>query len=179
MEFDSLKTYLVERFLEWAYEQRSLHLPHARPLSGEERSRLNGYFEKKILDLTRIVSLDRISNPGFYRELTKSGIPIPLDLTQAAGFALIDYVLIRKGLFSVPLMAISTIFHEMVHVVQVDILGPRKLIELYVDSLLRDEYRNVPFERQAYDLTDRFVQGGPPFPVRAIVEEEFGGGVPG
>ncbi len=100
-------------------------------------------------------------------------MPIPLGLTQAIGLTLIDCVLIRKGLWFHPSMAISTLFHEMVHVVQFDLLGTRKLIEWYTDSLIQDEYRNVLFERQAYALTDRFVQGEPPFSVRAVVEQEL------
>jgi len=173
MEHDVLKTYLIEKLQEWIFEQRSLHLPNSRSLTEEERSLLGGYFEERILDLTRIVSLERISNPEFYSELVKSGTPIPLDLTQAMGFTLIDCVLICKWLFSVPSMAISTIFHEMVHVVQADILGSTRLIELYTDSLIKDEYRNVSFEVQAYDLTDQFIRGGASFSVRKILEKEF------
>ena len=173
MEYDALKRYLIEKFQEWIFEQRSLHLPNSRPLYQEERSVLSGYFDERILDLTRIVSLESISNPEFYNELVKSGTPIPLDLTQAMGFTLIDCVLICKWLFSVPSMAISTIFHEMVHVVQADILGTTRLIELYTDSLIKDEYRNVLFEVQAYDLTDQFIRGGRSFSVREILEEEL------
>ena len=175
MEYEELKSYLIEKFEAWAYEQRDLYMPNARPLSDAEQLRLREYFEKRILDRTRIVSLEEIPNPPFYSDLEESGIPIPLDLTQAAGFCLIDYVLIRKGLWSHPSAALSTVFHEMVHLVQWDVLGSRRLIELYTDALLRDGYSQVVFERQAYRLTDRFVRGGPPFSVRAVVEEEFKG----
>ena len=173
MELDSLKEYLIEKFEEWVQEHRNLHLVNARPLSDEERFRLSDYFEERILDVARIATIDHLSNPGFYNELIQSGMPVPLDLTQAIGFTLIDCILIRKGLWSFPSMALSTIFHEMVHVVQADILGSRKLIELYAENILQDEYRNVLFERQAYDLTDRFDRGEPSFSVRDIVEQEL------
>ena len=173
MEYEELKSYLIEKFEPWAYEQRDLYMPDARSLSDAERSRLMEYFEKGVLDRTRIVSLEEIPNPPFYAELEELGIPIPLDLTQAAGFCLIDYVIIRKELWLHPLAAISTVFHEMVHLVQWEVLGSRRLIELYTDALIRDGYSEVVFERQAYRLTDRFVRGGPPFSVRAVVEEEF------
>ena len=175
MEYEELKSYLIEEFETWAFEQRDLYMPIARPLTDAERLRLRGFFEKGVLDRARIVSLEEISNPPFYSLFEELGIPIPLDLTQAAGFCLIDYVLIRKGLWSHPLSALSTVFHEMVHMIQWDVLGSRRLIELYTDALMRDGYYQVVFERQAYQLTDRFVRGGSPFSVRAVVEDELKG----
>ena len=175
MEYEELKAYLIEKFELWAYKQRNLYKPNARLLSDAEKSRLREYFDKRILDRTRIVSLEEIPNPPFYSALEESGIPIPLDLTQAAGFCLIDYVLIRKGHWSYFSAALSTVFHEMVHLVQWDVLGPRRLIELYTDALMRDGYSQIVFERQAYRLTDRFVRGESPFSVRVVVEEELKG----
>ena len=167
--------YLIHKFLEWAYEQRKLHLPNARKLSDGEKLRLAGYFDKRILDLTRVVSVAHISNPKFYNELIKSGISIPLDFTQAVGLTLIDCVLIRKELCSNPPSWINTLFHEMVHVVQFDILGPARLVSLYADCLLQNKYQyhSVPFERQAYTLTDKFVGGEPPFSVREVIKQEL------
>ena len=75
MESDKLKSYLTQSFEEWLYQQREIHLTRARPLSAEERSRLSGYFEKKILDLTRVATVDHISNPQFYEEFRKREIP--------------------------------------------------------------------------------------------------------
>ena len=172
---DWLRPYLVERLQEWLYEQRNFYLPSARPLSDEEKSRLSGYFEKRILDLTRIASIDRILNPEFYDDLAKSGVPIPLDFTQAVGLTLLDCVLICKGLWANPSSLISTLFHEMVHVVQFDILGPRKLILLYANQLLRNDYQyhSVLLEKQAYSLSDRFVKGESPFSVSEILKKEL------
>jgi hypothetical protein len=174
MEFGQLRTYLIQEFQEWAYEQRNLYLPKARPLSDEERSRLAGYFERRILDLTKVASVDRISNPDFYDDLPKLGMPIPLDFSQAAGFTLIDCVLIHKSLVFSFSSWISTLFHEMVHVVQFDILGPGKLIELYIDNLFRNKYQDVLFERQAYTLAERFIKGEPPFSVSEAIKQEIG-----
>jgi len=175
MEFDELKSYLIREYQKWFYEQREFHLLSARPLSGQEKSRLGGYFEKRILDLTRISGVDRISNPDFYTDLMKVGMPIPMDFTQAIGFTLIDCVLIRNELLGDPLAFISTLFHEMVHVVQCDILGPERMGELYTDSLLRSgyHYHSVPFEIQAYELTDRFAREPSPFSVMEFMEREL------
>lgn len=162
-----MKSYLIQEFEQWLYQQRGIHLPRARPLSDGERSRLGRYFERRILDLTHVASVDQISNPEFYDELTKREIPIPMDLTSAVGFTLIDCVLLRKGFES-----ISTLFHEMVHVVQADLLGIRTLIELYLADLARSGYLNVLFERQAYDLTAKFTRGES-FSVTEIVSKQL------
>jgi len=62
-----------------------------------------------------------------------------------------------------------------VHIVQVDILGIRKHIDLYADSLIRNnlQYHSVFFEEQAYRLTDRFDKGELPFPVHDAVRQEL------
>ena len=170
-----IKDYLTQRFLEWAYQQREFYLPNSRPLSGEERLRLAGYFDQSILDLTRVVGVARILNPEFYDGLTKFIIPIPLDFTQAMGFTLVDCVLIRNELHSSPSSWMATLFHEMVHVVQFDILGLTRMVELYTDYLLQSEYQypDIPFEQQAYTLAERFAGGEPPFSVRETIEPEL------
>jgi hypothetical protein len=170
MEFEKLKTYLIQKFDEWLYQQRKIYLTTSRPLSKEERLKLEGYFEPRILDLVRIAIVDRISNPEFYDELREKEIPIPMDFTSAVGFTLIDCILLRKGFES-----ISTLFHEMVHVVQADLLGVRKLVVLYLFELIKNktQYRNILFERQAYTLANRFNRGKSTFSVREIVEEEL------
>ncbi len=174
-ELDRLLPQLLEKFHEWVYEQRSLHLPKARPLSSEERSRLAGYFEERLLDLARIARVDCIHNPKFYDSLEKSGIPVPLDFSTAVGLTLIECILIRKELQPGSRPFISTLFHEMVHVVQIDVLGIRRHIELYAHSLSHNDYQyhNVVLERQAYCLTDRFERGEPPFSVSEAVKQEF------
>ena len=167
MEFDELKSGLIQKFEEWLYQQREIRLTEARPLSSQERLRLEGYFEKRILDLTRVVIVDQIPNPAFYDKLRERGMPIPMDFTSAVGFTLIDCVLLRKGFGS-----ISTLFHEMVHVVQTDLLGVKRLLELYLSDLAKNGYQNVLFERQAYYLTTKFTQGKS-FSVREILEKEL------
>jgi len=174
-ELERLRPYLIKNFEGWIYEQRKIHLANARPLSSEEKSRLDGYFEKKILDKARVASVDRISNPEFYNELANSGIPIPLDFSTAVGLTLADCILICKELYSHPDSLISTIFHELVHVVQIDMLGLKKHIELYADSLMQSDYQyhSVVFEKQAYDISARFNKGKPPFSVSKVVTKEL------
>jgi hypothetical protein len=54
-------------------------------------------------------------------------------------------------------------------------LGLRKHIELYADSLMQGgyQYHSVIFERQAYALSDRFVEGKSLFSVGEAVKKEL------
>lgn len=178
-ELDRLRPYLLKKFHDWVCQQRNFYLAKARPLSSEEKSRLVGYFEDRLLNLVKVASVDRIQNPEFYKILKKSGVPMPLDFSTAIGLTLIDCILIRKELKPGTPAFMSTLFHEMVHVVQFDILGIEGHIELYADSL-RDggyQYHSVILERQAYALTDRFDRGEPPFSVSTIIRRELGRGM--
>ena len=98
-----------------------------------------------------------------------------MDFSQASAITLIDCVLTCKRFEHTPSLWTSTLFHEMVHVVQCDILGLRKLIELYIAEWLRNrcQYESVLLESQAYRLERRFDRLEPPFSVRQIVEQEL------
>jgi hypothetical protein len=172
---EQLRSYLIENYLAWVDEQRVLLLPKAWPLTSAEKTKLGGYFEDRILSSVHVVTVDKFENPQFYDELTQSGVPIPLDLNQAVGLALVDCILIHKQLWAYPESAISTIFHELVHIVQIDILGIGKHIELYADSLIRNnlQYHSVFFEKQAYRFTERFDRQEPLFSVHVVVRQEL------
>jgi len=95
---EQLRPYLIDKYLEWVDEQRVLLLPRSRSLTREEKARFREYFEDRILSLVHIATIDKIDNPRFYEELIQSGVPIPLDLNQAIGLALVDCILIHKQL---------------------------------------------------------------------------------
>ena len=172
---EQLWPYLIDKYLEWVDEQRVLLLPRSRSLTREEKARFREYFEDRILSLVHIATIDKIDNPRFYEELIQSGVPIPLDLNQAIGLALVDCILIHKQLWAYPESAISTIFHELVHIIQIDILGVRKHIDLYANSLMQNnlQYHSVFFEEQAYRLSAKFERREPPFSVRDAVSQEL------
>jgi hypothetical protein len=52
----------------------------------------------------------------------------------------------------------SLIFHELVHVVQYDLLGLNKFVELFVSGWVNQgfNYAAIPLEMDAYDLQNRF-----------------------
>ncbi len=64
-------------------------------------------------------------------------------------------------------------FHELVHVIQWQILGQKRFIAAYADGLERNEYRNSPLEVMAYTLEGVFRNSTNPFAAAKVVEEQL------
>lgn len=70
-------------------------------------------------------------------------------------------------------------FHELVHVVQWQHLGPEHFIMAYaLGHLLSGGYRTKPLEEMAYGLQARFDANTPAFDVAALVRPELARVVP-
>ncbi|MFQ5526684.1 MAG: hypothetical protein ACE5GX_10525 [Thermoanaerobaculia bacterium] len=141
----------------WIQSQRDRHRPRARPLAAEDRRHFEAYFPERILDQVRLRVVDRFENPEFFSVFDQVGEPYPMDLRTASGMALIDTVLITENAFRGRARR-RLLFHELVHVVQYDVLGLESYMDLYVDGWERGgrRYHGIPHERQAYELARRF-----------------------
>lgn len=172
--FANLFPHLVEQSHHWLREQRELYRAKGRRLTDDERLPLQDYYDAQVLDNVRVATVNRISNPPFYDELTGSDFPI-LDLSGSAGITFIDCVVVRRAFQQHFPSWISILFHELVHVVQFEILGPGKVLETYLQAWEQTgyQYHDVPFEIQAYSLEARFERHEPIFSVREVVEQEL------
>ena len=152
---------LVQKGYEWIVHQHNLHIVTAQEISEQDRVSLQPYFEPKILRLAKIELVDYIENPPFYPELMKLGIPNLIDFTQMTGITFIECILISRQISHNQRSWISLLFHEMVHVIQYYLLGPRRFAELYVMGWAQNnfDYGSIPLERQAYNLQQQFDQG--------------------
>ncbi|MFN2570846.1 MAG: hypothetical protein ABR537_04420 [Gemmatimonadales bacterium] len=67
------------------------------------------------------------------------------------------------------------LFHELVHVVQYDVLGLDEFVRRYVRGWVENgfQYSRIPLERSAYELDGRFRAGAPGFSVRAEVGRQL------
>ena len=141
-------------------------------MTEDERLPLRDYYDRRILDIVRVATAERISNPPFYDELTAAGFPI-LDLSGSAGITFVDCIVVRRMFQQHFPSWISILFHELVHVVQFKVLGSKKLIEAYLQAWAQNgyQYADVPFETQAYRLEARFKRNKPLFSVRKVVEQ--------
>ncbi|MFC1944355.1 hypothetical protein ACFLX5_02520 [Chloroflexota bacterium] len=165
---------LIGRGHNWLLQQRDVFKAKGRPLSDEEKFPLGGYFDAGTLDRVRLAVVDRISNPAFYDEM-KALEYQQLDISTASAIAFIDCVLIGRRYQAFPSLWTSILFHELVHVVQYELLGTRQTIESYIRTWFENwfNYDGTPLEAQAQRLASRFDRHEPPFAVREVVGEEL------
>jgi hypothetical protein len=105
------------------------------------------------------VTVPAIPNPGFleaYRDsFSEKGLPL-LDFTDFSGITFIDTVLLLDEFPAADPEA--ALFHELVHAVQYELLGPEKFVELYIMGWVNQgfNYAAIPLEMDAYELQNRF-----------------------
>jgi hypothetical protein len=153
---------VVARYIQ---TQRNRLVHSATPLPEETKLRLRQHFSDHDLDRVCIVQADPlpIPNPPFYPllRLLQLDLPEPA-LTQAITF--LDLIATRQP------MSLALAFHELVHIVQVRLLGLDRFARLYVLGFFAEGgYHAIPLERCAYELERRFVAEKEPFDTEAEV----------
>jgi hypothetical protein len=164
--------WLIQQGVQWVQSQREAHRPGARPLDDREVEALERFFGRRIVNLASIKVVSMIQNPSFYPALTQSGMQV-VDFAQGGGITFIDTILISKERTPPGPTALSLVFHELVHVVQYDLVGVEEFVKRYVQGWLAhgQEYVSIPIERQAYELQARYDDATPTtgFSVEAYV----------
>ncbi|MEX2240792.1 MAG: hypothetical protein WD775_08875 [Burkholderiales bacterium] len=174
---NSFVPYFIEHGERWVAAQREHHRPSGRPLIKREWKSLAPFFTANTLETVVVREVPKIQNPDFYRELTASGQPIPLDFTQMTAITFIDTVVVAKELLNPGWKPwLYLLFHECVHVCQYRHLGLPSFIAQYVKGWAANgfTYRAIPLEAQAYALQDRYEKGGEIFSVENAIEAELG-----
>lgn len=149
--------FLIQEGVRWVQAQREGHRPNARPLDGREADALERFFGPGIMKLARLEVIPRIPNPSFYPMLRDTGMPL-IDFSQMGGITFIDTILVSSESTPVGPPPLSLVFHELVHVVQYDLVGVGEFISRYVQGWFASGqlYAAIPIERQAYDLQARY-----------------------
>ena len=136
-------------------------------ISGHLRARLNDYFRPVDLDRVRIVERDPLPIPAlpFSDTARRLGLDLP-DVSLVAAITFDHIIASRRPLTS------ALLFHELVHAVQLRLLGVSAFARLYVRGLLlAGRYDGIPLERCAVELDYRFKTERSPFEVERQVEE--------
>jgi hypothetical protein len=168
-------SYLVENSTEWIRSQRVLHTALSQALPDTTRQALRGYFKAETLDRARFRRVPSIDNPGFYAEFERVGESIPLDFSSWAAITFGEVILVNESLVPTP-PPHSVVFHEMVHLVQYDVLGVEEFSRRYVRRLAqtRFQYMNIPLETEAFDLQGRFERSaGVVFSAEELIRENL------
>jgi hypothetical protein len=173
---DPLK-FLMDNGIRWVESQRDAHRSNARDLTSNEKSALGPFFDTNILNAARIDMVSVIDNPGFYSELEDMELPGILDFNFAAGITFKDTIVISHRYLSHRSPPATLLFHEMVHVVQYQVLGVREFIRRYLFGWAENgfDYYGIPLEVEAYTLAHRFKKSpGETFSVLTEVLESLG-----
>ena len=64
-------------------------------------------------------------------------------------------------------------FHELIHIVQWRLLGPKRFLKLYADGLEGYGYRDSPLERMAYAAQAEFSGSRQAFDAQTLVLREL------
>jgi hypothetical protein len=111
---------------------------------------MSAFFPPAVLAETRIIQA-RMPEPILYPLARILGIKGLLGMSSIGAITLMDVVAYPDELDC------STLFHELVHVVQYRVLGLKRFAHLYVKGFLEGGgYEGIPLERQAYQLGTRF-----------------------
>jgi len=144
----------LPRVLAWIEVELDRRRPGVRPVADVARERGMQRLTRALpADLLARAQADLVSRPPFP--------PLgALGLTELADFEKLpldgitygDLVLVRE-------LHERLLFHELVHVLQWERLGPERFLLAYGTGLLRAGYRASPLEQMAYELEQRFVHG--------------------
>lgn len=151
----------------WIRETLTATAPSARPVLSYGFSRLPAYYTPDRLTQTKVTEVDRVPVPP----LSTFGLSQFRDFEEmdADGITYLDTYFVRRE----AARRESLHFHELVHAVQWQILGPERFLALYADGLEKFGYRDSPLEVMAYGLQAQFDLHPQPLDVETAVKRQL------
>ena len=134
-------------------EQRELYLPSAYPLSQRLKALLWPYFSGEVLERSRILELHgaRMASPRFFAKVRALGFEPP-EISHIDSRTFLDVAVFNEQLDE------RSLFHALVHAVQIQVLGLERYVELWVSGFVRTRaYFTVPLEAHAFSLASKFM----------------------
>lgn len=159
---------LTQWVAEYIGDQRSRFRESAVPIPPDFVKAVKPFFPEDILKGVRVAH-GRAAEPKFYPQLRVLGIRNAPPFSDMAGITFQDIVVHVEPLSQ------SLLFHELVHAVQYKHLGLNGFAEYYVRGFLSGgSYEEIPLEKQAYALEDKFARNpNSPFSVEDDVKERI------
>ena len=103
-------------------------------------------------------------NPPFYEKFLATGSALIPDPAHMTGMPFIDVAVFNDE------PTLRAIFHTLVHITQLALIGPERVLEAYLRTLNgQGLWAVVPFEEQAYQLDARYT--GNPADCFSVEEE--------
>lgn len=159
MSFQHLLTKLPQ-VRGWIEKKLDDHKAQARPVASYEFSRLSHFYSAETLSSTFVIEVPEVPVPP----LADLGLPGFAEFQNGKydGITFLDSYFVRTNERSRE----SLHFHELVHVIQWQHLGPDRFLAAYAAGYMlaksqqKDPYRDNPLEVMAYDLQAEFDSGG-------------------
>jgi hypothetical protein len=153
--------------LGWIQNTLAEYSDQARPVASLGFKRLPLYFWPDLLAKAKVVYVPKVPAPP----LISIGLSQFSDFENmnAGGITYLDTFFSRDEMCGDE----AHHFHELVHVIQWQLLGPRLFIGAYADGLERIGYRASPLEVMAYTLEGIFSNSHTPFDVAKVVSEQL------
>lgn len=157
----------------WIGRTLATHAARARPVADLGFTRLGSYYSAGLLASASVIPVAKVPAPPL-ASMGLAGFG-EFENLDAAGITYLNSFFVRHGYERDE----SLHFHELVHVVQWQHLGPERFIKAYaLGHLLCGGYRTNPLEVMAYVLQACFDQQAPGFDVVAVVRVELDRVVP-
>lgn len=152
---------------DWITRTLAGHAARAKSVTSFNFPRLPRYYSSELLSRAKVVFVDKCPVPP----LSAIGLSQFADFENmnASGITYLDtyFVLWHEAERE------SLHFHELVHVIQWQLLGAERFLALYADGLEKHGYRNSTLEVMAYDHEARFNSNAPPYSVEGAVRQEL------
>ena len=157
MDLSNLPTSVISQLTSavegYILSSRKKFAAKAVPLTAAQKNTMQPFFDQGILDQTRVLVLNgsRIEDPPFYAMAKMMGIRNLPSFSDVAAVTFVDVVVSHEA------FSHNLLFHELVHVVQYAQLGSKEFASRYVQGFLKHgSYDEIPLEKNAYELEQRF-----------------------
>jgi len=161
---------LIEAWIRNLLESQSAN---ARPVASLGFKRLPSYFSGQFLAASKVIIAATVPVPP----LSKLGLSefSGFESWPREGITYLDSYFVRTDCAGRE----SLHLHELIHVVQWSLLGPKRFLAEYAEGLARfgtspQGYRKMPLEEMAYDAQDAFEHSLASFNAESLVAAKLG-----
>jgi hypothetical protein len=151
----------------WVQQTLDYHASERRAVSSFNFTRLPHYFSEDLLNTARVVLTDRLPVPPLsalgLREFSA------FESQPMTGITYKDTYFLE---WNAAAFDESLHCHELVHIIQWQVLGPKDFLLLYASGLIEHGYLECPLEAMAFEHQQRFEAGEPSYSVEAQVREQ-------
>lgn len=153
--------------LGWIEQTLAGHASQARTIASLGFKRLPQYFAPDVLSSAKVAYVAKVPAPP----LSALGLGqfSSFENMDAAGITYLDTFLSSEEMRGDE----AHHFHELVHVLQWQMLGAKNFVAAYADGLERIGYRASPLETMAYTLENVFQTSPSPFDVAEVVRNQL------